>query len=79
VLLNRLVSTIAEDHLPETHCGVRASRGTTAIVFVLTQLHEKCREQDKGLHLTFVDPIKAFSTVSRKGLWMIMERLYCPT
>ncbi|XP_063615914.1 uncharacterized protein LOC134789139 [Penaeus indicus] len=48
------------------------------MVFVLRQLQEKCREQNKGLYITFVDLTKAFDTVSRKGLWMIMERLGCP-
>ena len=47
VLLKRLVSTVAEDHLPETQCGFRANRGTADIVFVLRQLQEKCKEQNK--------------------------------
>ena len=78
VLLNRLIPTIAEDHLPETQCGFRANRGTTDMVFVLRQLQEKCREQNKGLYVTFVDLTKVFDTVSRKGLWLILERLGCP-
>lgn len=45
---------------------------------VLRQLQEKCREQSKGLFATFVDLIKTFDTVSRKGLWQILERLGCP-
>ncbi|XP_063615901.1 uncharacterized protein LOC134789116 [Penaeus indicus] len=68
VLLNRLVPTIAEDHHPETQCGFRTNRGTTDMVFVLRQLQEKYREQNKGLYMTFVDLTKAFDTVSRKGL-----------
>ena len=47
VLLKRLVSTVAEDHLPEIQCGFRANRGTADIVFVLRQLQEKCKEQNK--------------------------------
>ena len=78
VLLNRLVPIIADDHIPETQCGFRANRGTTDMVFVLRQLQEKCREQNKGLYVTFVDLTKAFDTVSRKGLWLILERLGCP-
>ena len=78
VLLNRLVPMIAEDHLPETQCGFRANRATTDMIFVLRQLQEKCREQNKGLYITFVDLTKAFDTVSRKGLWLIIERLGCP-
>ena len=78
VLLNRLVPAVAEYHLPESQCGFRANRGTADMVFVLRQLQEKCREQNKGLYITFVDLTKAFDTVSRKGLWQIMERLGCP-
>ena len=48
------------------------------MVFVLPQLQEKCHEQNKGLYVTFVDLTKAFDTVSRSGLWLILERLGCP-
>lgn len=47
------------------------------MVFVLRQLQEKCWEQNKGLYVTFIDLTKAFDTVSRKGLWQIMECLGC--
>ena len=78
VLLNRLVPSIAADHIPESQCSFRAKRRTTDMVFSLRQLQEKCREQNKGLYITFVDLTKAFDTVSRKGLWLIMKRLGCP-
>ena len=78
VLLNRLVPTIAEDHVPESQCGFRANRGTTDMVFVLRQIQEKCREQNKGMYITFVDLTKAFDTVSRTGLWEILAKLGCP-
>ncbi|XP_072163919.1 uncharacterized protein [Diadema setosum] len=48
------------------------------MVFALRQLQEKCKEQNKGLYITFVDLTKAFDTVSRRGLWQILERLGCP-
>ena len=73
VLLNRLVPTIAEEILPESQCGFRASRDTMDMVFILRQLQEKRREQNMGLHATFVDLTKAFDTVSRTGLWLILE------
>ena len=78
VLLDRLVPAVSKYYLPESLCGFRANMGTTDMVFVLRQLQEKCREQNKGLYITFVNPSKAFDTVSRKGLWKIMERLGCP-
>ncbi|XP_029637978.1 uncharacterized protein LOC115213182 [Octopus sinensis] len=79
ILLNRLVSTIAEENLPKSQCGLRANRGTTDMVFVLCQLQEKCQEQNRGLCAAFVDLTKAFDTVSRTELWLILERPGCPT
>ena len=78
VLLNRLVPSIAEDILPETQCGFRSNRGTTDMVFALRQVQEKCREQNKGLYISFVDLTKAFDTVNREALWHILQRLGCP-
>ena len=43
------------------------------MMFVLCQLQEKCREQNKELYATFVDLTKAFDMVSRAGLWLILE------
>ena len=48
------------------------------MVLVLRQLQEKCREQNMGPYATFIDLTKAFDTVSRTGLWLILERLGCP-
>ena len=77
MLLNRLTPTVVSNHLPESQCGFRATRSTTDMVFVLRQLQEKCREQNRGLYATFVVLTKAFDTV-RQGLWQTLERLGCP-
>ena len=53
VLLNRLVPAVGDHHLPESQCGFRTNRGTTDMVFVPRQLQEKCREQNKGLYVTY--------------------------
>ena len=71
ILLNRLVPTRAEEHRLESQCG-------TDMVFVVRQLQEKCRKQNKGMYATFVDLTKTIDTVSRKGLWQILQRLGCP-
>lgn len=62
-------TTIAEQHLPESQCGFRANRRTTDMVFVLMQIQQKCRGQNKGLQITSVDLTKVFDAVCRKGLW----------
>ena len=78
LMLNRLIPTIAEENAPESQCGFWANRGTTDMVFVLRQIQEKCREQNMGLFVVFIDLTKAFDTVSREGLWKILARLDCP-
>ena len=39
----------------------------------------KCMEEYRDLYTTFVDQTKAFDTVSRDGLWKIMEKFGCPS
>ena len=38
----------------------------------------ECREQKKGLFITFVDLTKVIDTLGRKGLWKILWKLDCP-
>ena len=78
VLLNRLLGHLEQDLLPESQCGFRAGRGTVDMIFAARQLQEKCQEQHCDLYTTFVDLTKAFDTVSREGLWKIMEKFGCP-
>ena len=42
LLLNRLISSIADDVLPESQCGFRARRGTSDMIFSARQVQEKC-------------------------------------
>ncbi|XP_005102894.1 uncharacterized protein LOC101847595 [Aplysia californica] len=79
VLLNRLLHHLEQGLLPETQCGFWAKRGTTDMIFAARQLQEKCQEQHCDLLVTFVDLTKAFDTVSREGLWRIMEKYGCPS
>ena len=48
------------------------------MIFLLRQLQEKCREQQKPLYIAFVDLTKAFDTVSRSGLYKILAKIGCP-
>ena len=42
------------------------------MIFVLRQIQEKCKEQNKDLYLAFVHLTKAFDTLSRDGQWKIL-------
>ena len=78
ILLKRLIKHISEDLMPETQCGFRQNRSTSDMIFVARQAMEKCREQQKSLHMCFVDLSKAFDTVDRPMLWQVLRRSGCP-
>jgi hypothetical protein len=77
ILLKRLVEHLEQGLLPESQCGFRSGRGTIGM-FATRQLQKKCHEQNVTCDTTFVDLMKAFNTVSREGLWKIMEKYGCP-
>jgi len=77
VILRRL-QILAERILPESQCGFRSGRSTIDMIFSLRQLQEKCREQQRPLLIAFVDLTKAFDTVSRPGLFRVLEAIGCP-
>ena len=74
VMLNRLIVNMEHGLLPESQCGFRGGRGTVDMIFAARQLQEKCQEQYDELFITFIDLTKVFDTVSRDGLWLIMEK-----
>jgi hypothetical protein len=78
VILNRLISSVAEENLPESQCGFRSERSTVDMVFVVRQVQEKCLEQNMNLYSVFIDLTKAFDTVNREALWVILRKLGCP-
>ncbi len=51
-----------EHHRKETQCGFRMDRPTSDMIFVLRQLQEKAREQNKDLFIAFINLAKAFGS-----------------
>ena len=78
IILNRLITSVSEANLPEAQCGFRPNRSTSDMIFAVRQVQEKCREQNKDLYAVFIDLTKAFDTVNREALWVILQRLGCP-
>ena len=78
VMLTRLVHQLTEDLLPETQCGFRKERSTTDMIFAARQIQEKCREQNKDLFMAFIDLSKAFDTVNRELLWLLLGKIGVP-
>ena len=77
ILLNRLLPE-AESFLPESQCGFRPARGTPDMIFVARQLQEKAKEHHCDLHMVFIDLTKAFDSVNRDALWIVMRKFGCP-
>ena len=78
VLLARLLDSVADVIMPESQCGFRKDRSTTDMIFAARLLQEKCREQHQDLFVAFVDLTKAFDTVNRDLLWIILSKCGCP-
>ena len=78
LILAKVLQIISEDILPESQCGFREARGTIDMIFTLRQLQEKCAEQNEPLYVTFVNFSKAFDTVSRSLLWLLLSKYGCP-
>ena len=77
IILNRLNDKVTPRVLPETQCGFRNNRSTMDMVFSLRQIQEKCTEQNLEMYAVFIDFTKAFDTVSREGLWLVLKRFGC--
>ena len=70
---------IAVDELPESQCGFRKGRGCTDIIFTIRQLVKKSREHTAKSFFTFIDLKKAYDSVSREALWIVLQKLGVPT
>ena len=78
VLLNRLSLHLIDEVVPESQCGFRKHRGCADMIFSIRQLQEKCMEQQRDVYVLFIDLTKAFDSVSRKGLWLILSQMGVP-
>ncbi|XP_014787911.1 uncharacterized protein LOC106881903 [Octopus bimaculoides] len=76
VILSRL-QLLASRIYPESQSGFRRSRSTIDMISSIHQL-QKSREQKMPLYMAFIDLTKAFDLVSRKGLFILLQKIGCP-
>jgi hypothetical protein len=77
IIVNRTVMAL-ESMLPEAQCGFRRNRSTVDMMYSARQIQEKCIEQNRPLYWCFVDLTKAYDTVHRGGLWIVLRKLGMP-
>lgn len=78
VLLVRLLALLNNDILPETQCGFRSERSTVDMIFTCRQLIEKSIEQREHFSTAFIDLTKAFDTINRDMMFIVLAKIGCP-
>ena len=72
------LQVLAERVYLKSQCGIRKNRPMIDMVFTLRLLQEKYIEQNKPLYIMFIDLTNAFDTVSRTGLYKVLEKTKTP-
>ena len=68
---------VSESNLPEVQCSF-CWGWSTIDMFAVSQVKEKCIEQQMDLCSVFIDLNKAFDAVNREALWSILTKVGCP-
>ena len=64
--------------LPEEQSGFRPNRSTTHMMFVIRRLQELARKKRILLYVCFIDLTKAYGSVGRTLLWIVLARFNVP-
>jgi sorting nexin-29 len=69
ILLYNRLSKIIEPEIGNYQMGFRPNRSTADNIFIVRQIHEKCREYSIDLHNIFIYSSQAFETVNRDVIY----------
>lgn len=78
ILIERIRSGI-NDRLRKEQAGFRKGRSTNEQIFVLRNIIEQTVELQANLYINFIDFEKAFDSVHRESLWLIMRGYGIPS
>ena len=77
IIIDRVRNGV-DQRLRKEQAGYRRGRGTTEQVFVLRNIVEQVNEWQATLYLGFIDFEKAFDSIHRDSLWIIMRKYGIP-
>ena len=63
-----------EEEVADSQCGFRCNHGCNDMIFCVRQLIEKAVEDNTKASLLFVDLRKAYDSVPREAMWMILYK-----
>ena len=70
--LSKQLRALGEQRLLEYQCGFRPQRSCSDQIFSLRRLSELAVAKQRRLYLAFVDLLKAFDSVNRAALWVVL-------
>ena len=77
ILVNRIQAGV-DKALRKEQAGFRKGRGTTEQIFILRNILEQANEWNSPVYIHFIDFEKAFDSVHRDSLWIIMKKYGIP-
>ena len=77
IIIDRVRNGV-DQRLRKEQAGYRRGRGTTDQVFVLRNIVEQVNDWQAKLYLGFIDFEKAFDSIHRDSLWIIMRKYGIP-
>jgi endonuclease/exonuclease/phosphatase family metal-dependent hydrolase len=77
ILISRIQKGV-DDSLRKEQAGFRTGRGTVNQIFILRNILEQVNEWNATMHTHFVDFEKAFDSIHRDSLWIIMQQFGIP-
>eukprot|EP00117_Sycon_ciliatum_P033454 scpid42513/ scgid5633/ Probable RNA-directed DNA polymerase from transposon X-element; Reverse transcriptase len=77
VIQSRLADKL-DDVLPDSQCGFRTGRGCADMIFAARQLIEKSYEHEQKCFFIFIDLKKAYDSVPRECLWLVLRKAGVP-
>ena len=77
IIQSRLSSSM-DSVLPDSQCGFRKNRGCMDMVFAARQIVEKSFEHKQKCFFVFIDLKKAYDSVPRECLWLVLAKAGIP-